>query len=172
MKTLYSLVCILFLSQSLSAQSKETPWARWNFLLGDWVGEGSGQPGEGSGYFSLKPDLDGKILVRKNHSEYPATQNNPATIHDDLMFIYSDSPGTPARAIYFDNEGHTIYYTIHFSDRDESIVMTSEIHEKAPRFRLTYQPLESKLKIKFEIAPPGKPEAFSTYLDGMAVRKK
>ena len=42
-------------------------WDKWNWLIGDWAGEGSGQPGQGGGTFSFKPDLNNKILVRKSH---------------------------------------------------------------------------------------------------------
>ncbi len=73
--------------------------------MGEWVG--SGQPGQGGGTFSFKPDLDQKILVRKSHSEYPASANKPEIIHDDLMVVYLDNPENRNKAIYFDNEGHT-----------------------------------------------------------------
>lgn len=40
-----------------------------------------------------------------------------------------------------------------------------------PRFRLTYTKREGgTLAIKFEMAPPGTPDAFRTYLEGPAAR--
>ena len=83
-------------------------WGKLNWLIGNWAGEGSGQPGSGGGTFSFKPDLDRHVLVRKSHSEYPATGNKPEVIHNDLMIIYPESDGNLLKAIYFDNEGHTI----------------------------------------------------------------
>jgi hypothetical protein len=44
---------------------------------------------------------------------------------------------------------------------------------QAPRFRLTYVREEDDLvAIKFEIAPPGKPDQFTTYLEGKARKTK
>jgi len=47
----------------------------------------------GNRFFSF--DLDRNILVRQSHSEYPATPDNPGTIHDDLMIVYPDYTGEP-----------------------------------------------------------------------------
>ena len=63
-------------------------------LVGEWVGEGTGKPGEGTGAFSFAPSLDGRILVRNNRADYPAAEKKPATTHMDLMF----SPYIAARA--------------------------------------------------------------------------
>lgn len=62
--------------------------------MGSWTGTGNGDPGKGAGGFSLKPDLQGSVLVRKSHSEYPATQGRPATVHDDLMIVYAEQGHT------------------------------------------------------------------------------
>lgn len=58
-------------------------------VIGDRAGTGTGNPGDGSGGFSSNPDLQGSVLVRKSHSEYPASQGRPATVHDDLMVTQS-----------------------------------------------------------------------------------
>jgi hypothetical protein len=60
----------------------------------------------------LQPDLGGKILVRKNHSEYPAAKDKPKTVHDDLLIVYRDAAAQPGKAIYFGNEAHTIEYAV------------------------------------------------------------
>ena len=159
-------IVFLLTNTNAIAQSPSDPWSQWGFLIGDWTGEGSGKPGEGEGSFSLIPDLDGKVLIRKNHSIYPATKDKPAIVHDDLMIVYLDYSGIANRAIYFDNEGHTIQYGVTFGDANHSITLTSEAMEKAPRFRLTYlRDGENKVKIKFEIAPPGKPDASACQLN-------
>src|ERR1700749_2872292 len=88
---------------TISFGQQNATWAKWSWLMGEWKGEGSGEPGKGGGVFSFKPDLDSKILVRKSHSEYPASGTKPAIIHDDLMIVYPDFPGNPSKAIYFDN---------------------------------------------------------------------
>jgi hypothetical protein len=94
-------------------------------------------------------------------------------VHDDLMVIYREAAGKPARAIYFDNEGHVIQYTLSFSADDRTLTFVSEAAPAAPRFRLKYaKGAGETVRIKFEIAPPGKPDAFKTYLEGSARRKE
>jgi len=160
----------LVISINLSAQQNTDVWSKWKFLIGTWEGEGNGQPGKGSGNFSFQKDLDGKILIRKNHSEYPATADKPATVHDDLLIIYPDTSGNPTKAIYFDNESHVINYIISYPD--SSIVFTSAISADSPRFRLTYTKNDSNtVNIKFEIAFAQKPEDFKTYLEGKGIKK-
>ena len=113
------LITILGLFSVSQAQQNDR-WKNWEWLKGEWIGEGSGQTGEGKGTFSFTNELDGKIMVRKSHSEYPSKN----IIHEDLMIIYSDYSGNPGNAIYFDNEGHTINYTITYTDK--SITFLSE----------------------------------------------
>lgn len=144
-------------------------WDKWAWLTGEWIGEGSGDPGKGSGSFSLLPGLDGKVLIRKNHSEYPATKNQLRTVHDDLMIVYLDYAGEANKAIYFDNEGHTINYVITYTD--STIVLLSEKMEHVPTFKLIYTLVDKNtVNIKFEISNDGK--KFITYLSGNSRRKK
>ena len=150
------------------AQKNET-WEKWNWLIGDWTGEGSGSPGQGSGWFSLLPDLDNKILVRKNHSEYPATKDKPQVIHDDLMIVYRNIEDGRNKAVYFDNEGHVINYTASFSGN--SIILTSDNIPNFPVFRLTYDSLDiENINVKFEMSRDG--VNFLTYTEGICRRIK
>jgi acetyl esterase/lipase len=148
-------------------------WSPYRFLVGEWTGEGAGKPGQGAGAFSFAFALQEKVLVRKNRSDYPATKDRPAMAHEDLMVIYRGDNNQGTRAIYFDNEGHVIQYAVTFSDDRRTLVFLSEATPSTPRFRLSYSKRNGEtLGIKFEIAPPGKPDAFSTYLEGTARRKE
>jgi hypothetical protein len=147
-------------------------WSDFRFLLGDWVGEGEGQPGRGLGGFSLVPDLQGKVLVRRSQSVYPAASGRPASTHDDLMVIFRQDGGTPVRASYFDSEGHVILYSVSVTPDKQSLIFISDNPPSMPQFRLTYAKGKSEtVSIKFEIAPPGKLGEFKTYLDGNVRRK-
>jgi hypothetical protein len=172
-KTSLLLACIFLLIASARAQqSQELNWEPYRFLLGEWIGEGSGTPGEATGGFSFSFDLEKKILVRKNYANYPATKDKPAYSHTDLMVIYQDAANNATRAIYFDSEGHVINYAVAFSNDNTRLVFTSEPSASAPRFRFTYNtPSDGRLTFEFEIAPPGKPDAFSKYVQGSARRK-
>jgi hypothetical protein len=151
------------------AQTSSKPddrWAPLAFLIGEWTGEGGGGPGQGSGGFSFLPDQDGKILIRKNRADYPASKDRPAFSHTDLTIVYQESPETKLRAIYFDMEDHVIHYTVEPSADGNSVQFVSE------NFRLTYRKAGADgLALKFEIAPPGKPGAYATYIDATAHRK-
>ncbi len=92
---------ILLVAAGLCCAQAPPNWDRWQFLIGEWAGEGGGEPGQGAGVFSFKPDLDGRVLIRKNRSDYPATKDKPAYHHEDLMIVYPEGPA--ARAVYFDN---------------------------------------------------------------------
>jgi hypothetical protein len=164
----------LFGSLPLFAQETtgSTSWQQWNFLLGDWVGEGGGSPGRrGTGTFSFVPALQNTILIRTNHSDFPATNNNPAYVHDDLMIIYSKAD--TLQAIYFDNEKHVFHYLVEFTKDTNSVTFLSDVIPAAPRFKLTYNKVsEDSVKLSFDIAPPGKPAAFFKYLEATARKKK
>jgi hypothetical protein len=166
-RVLLTIILLGFFMHGFGQQN--ATWDKWNWLTGVWVGEGEGQPGKGGGTFSFTPDLGNKILVRKSHSEYPATDNKPAVIHEDLMVIYQDFSGNASKAIYFDNEGHTINYSVAYADK--SIVLTSDKIEHVPIFRLTYSLLGTgAVNTKFEMSRDG--ENFMTYIEGVSIKAK
>jgi len=163
---------LLFGVVSLLAQPAkiDSRWAPLEFLLGDWIGEGGGGPGEGSGGFAFRPDQGGAILIRKNLAHYPATRDKPAYSHTDLLIVYRDSGDTNLRAIYFDDEDHTIHYMVQPSADGNAVQFLSDAATSQPRYRLTYRKTgEDRVTIQFEIAPPGKD--FVTYIEASARRK-
>lgn len=174
LKTSYLILFFIVCTGSLPAkQAPKSNFAQFQFLLGDWVAEGGGAPGQATGKFSFTADLQGAVIIRKSYAEYPATKDKPAYRHDDLMVLYADAASNQPRAIFFDNEGHTINYSIRAADDGSSIEFLSEPQGASPRFRLTYQKAGADaVKLKFEIAPPGKPDLFQTYIEGTAHRQK
>jgi hypothetical protein len=132
------------------------------FLEGDWVAEPDGQGG--SGTFSFARELDGRVIVRRNHAVVPARGGRPGGVHDDLLVLWAESGAV--KADYWDNEGHVIRYDVATSPG--RAVLTSA-PGPGPRFRLVYAEREPGLvDVSFEIAPPGKPDAFAPYLSGRA----
>ncbi len=144
-------------------------WDDWQFLLGEWVGEGGGVPGQGGGLQVFQLDLQKQVMLRKNHVNFPATPERPAFTHDDLTVIYPDPSGA-MRAIYFDNEGHVTPYTV--SASKDAIVMISNPEPNAPRFRTTFLKGKNGTLInRFELTPPGDPDAFQMYVEGTSKKK-
>jgi hypothetical protein len=138
------------------------------FLAGDWKGEGDGKPGSASGAATFRFELEGRTLVRHSHADYPAANGRPASHHEDLLTCFSE--GGQLKALYLDNENHVIRYLV--STVPEGVAFTSE-SAPGPRFRLTYlRRPEGSVTVRFEIAPPDKPEAFAVYLEGLTRKVK
>ena len=88
-----------------------------------------------------------------------------------MTVVYRDAPEAALHAIYFDSEGHTIRYEVKAQSDGREVVFVSAREPSAPRYRLTYSRVDqNRIKIKFEIAPPGHPEEFATYIEAGARR--
>ena len=151
-----------FASAAVAAEgAKSASLDPLSFLLGDWEATGQGQPGQGTGRSVFHQDLQQRVMIRNSFAEYPATADRPASRHDDLMVIYAD--GAALKADYYDSEGHVIRYAVANPSADAA-VFTSDLKPGAPRYRLSYVLKGDVLEGTFEIAPPGKPDAFQRYL--------
>ncbi len=156
-------VTLFLFSSALMAQD----WGPLQFLVGHWTGEGGGTPGPAAGSFSFTPDVQGKVLLRKSFAEYPPANGKPASRHDDLTVVYRDETSRQFRAIYFDNEDHVIQYAV--IPAADGVVFVTQGDSTTARYRLTYTSAGTgRLKLKFEIAPPGKD--FATYIEAGARR--
>lgn len=162
------LIAFLFVcTPGWTQQKSAADWTAWQFLQGKWVGEGSAEVGQGSGYFTFEPDLQKKVWVRRNYAEYDATKDRPRYVHEDLMIIYFDPPSNSTRAFYCDNEGHIINYQATFSSDGKALTFLSDLQEGAPRFKLTYlRDAPGHMSIKLEMAQPDKPEDFQKIVEG------
>src|SRR5260370_12209579 len=94
--------CAIFLCTA-SAQTPRVPdtWAPLGFLIGEWTGEGGGQPGQGSGGFFFLPDLPKKIFVRQKRPHYPPPKDPPAFTHTHPLILYPPSRAITTRAVSF-----------------------------------------------------------------------
>jgi hypothetical protein len=146
---------------------RPAPLAPLQFLLGEW--EGIGDQAGATGGFTFAAGVQDRVIVRTNYSNTPPSGGKPASRHDDLMVIYVDAG--LVKAEYFDNEGHVIRYVADALAGE--VVFLSEIKPSEPRYRLTYtRGSATTLNGKFDVAPPGKPEAFAPYLSWTARKVK
>src|SRR5262245_5308594 len=102
---------LLLFSGILCAQNAPTSeipadeWKPLQFLIGTWDAktQGGSAGAVGSGAYAFRLELRGHILARHSTS---AGCKGPADFdceHGDLLYIYRQAPGTPLKAIYFDN---------------------------------------------------------------------
>src|SRR5438874_1782797 len=87
-------------------------------LVGTWVADSGsgGKPGMAvRGGETWVHDLDGRVLSRRDYSEYRATSTRPAFRHEGVMLI-APAAGGGFLAHSYDNEGHVIDYSIVASD--------------------------------------------------------
>ena len=153
---------------SQASAPKADPFVVVQFLVGEWQGEGDGQPGQSSGAATFRFELEGKALVRHSHADYPAANGRPASHHEDLLTLFSE--GGDLKALYLDNENHVIRYL--GAAVPGGVAFTSE-PAQGPRFRLTYLPkAEALVTVRFEIVPPAAPDAFKTYLEAITRKVK
>jgi len=144
------------------------PWAAVRFLVGTWKAEsGGGKPGEAvGGGFTFAIELDGKVAVRRNRSEFaPRPGEAKGTSHEDLMVLYPKGNGL--QALYWDDEGHVVRYAV----RSEAgtLIFESDPGAPGPRFRLVYARRGADVvEVSFSIAPRGK--GFQPYVTGLARR--
>ena len=174
-QSFFFLLILVSSSMLLFAQPERRPaaaaWKGWEFLVGQWSGEGSGRPGQASGGFTFTYDLDSTVLVRKSHADYPSLKGRPAFTHSDVLTVYHE--GKSAKAIYFDNEGHVIHYDVMIAPDSSSWVFLSDVKAKEPRFKFVYTRAgDGQLAMSFEVAPPGHPDDFEPYVTSTATRKK
>lgn len=168
MKINHLLAISLLILPLHSLSQSSSSWNKWDWLTGEWDGEGSGIPGEGFSNFTFSFDLDSSILVRKSHSDFSAGDFKRRVIRDEIMIVYLTN-GEPENAILFNNEGHTIKYTITY--RDSSIVLTSEPVTNSPSFRFTYEKINrDSVKTRFEMSRDG--INFISYVEGISKKIK
>ena len=142
------------------------PLAAFQMLIGEWTA--LDDPSGATGGFTFAFGVQDRLIVRTNYSDSPAADGKPASRHDDLMVIYVEAG--VVRADYFDNEGHVIRYLA--EARSNEIVFLSEVKVSEPRYRLSYRPgSDGILNGRFDVAPPGKPDTFSSYLSWSARKR-
>jgi hypothetical protein len=168
MNPLRSLAFLLIFAISAAMAQTETPTpatrASIHFLEGSWTAVAQGANGAAAnGSYTFAPELGGHILAR--HSQAAGSKcKGPADFdcdHGDLLYIFEES-NHQLKAIYFDNEGHTIHYDV-LTTAPTTVVFLSE-PAPGPRFRLVYTRAGDTMSGKFQMQPPGSTE-WRSYLE-------
>lgn len=161
-------ISILFLVIALGSAAavgqqtrRPDPFAGLRFLVGEWRGKQSGQPGHGACERKYEFVLGGKFLQVKNKSTYPPQAANPkGEVHEDMGMIGYDRARVRLVFRQFHVEGFVNTYLEEEGGDPKSIVFASEAIENiAPgwRARETYRVVNDDEFIeRFELAEPGK----------------
>ena len=147
------------------------PLDKFAFLIGHWVSPMSGEPGEGvAGSSTFTFELDRNIILRKGRAEFaPRPGEKVGLVHDDLLIIFQEQEESFVRAIYFDNEGHTLHYTVSFPEKGEGAIFETDPTRPGPRFRLVYSTdHKGDLWSDFQVGVPG--GEFQSHVKGKLLR--
>lgn len=154
------LACLPVVAQSPASD----PFASLHFLEGTWAANTAGAQGvQASGLYSFSRELGGHVMAR--HATSDPGCKAPASFdckHGDLLYIYLDAPGQPLRAIYFDNEGHTLHYTVATPTPTTAVFVSEPGY--GPQLRLLYELKDGVLYGKFQVMPPEATE-WKSYLE-------
>jgi len=154
------------------------PLASLDFLLGTWSATttAAGSAGaEAMGTYTFSRGLDGHVLERNSTA---AACKGPADFnckHRDQLTIFPDANAQAVHhssllALFLDNEGHVIYYTLEIPDA-HTVVFHSQSAASAPKFRMSYHREGEVMSGKFEMAAPGSDE-FHPYLEWSGTKLK
>ena len=127
-------------------------WKPLEFLIGAWDAKTQGglAGASSSGAYSFRLDLREHVLARHSATAGCAAPAAYDCEHADLLYIYPDAGGKSFKAIYFDNEGHVLYYDVS-TPSDRLAVFLSDPAAPGPQFRLTYELKGSTMHGKFQM---------------------
>lgn len=155
----------LFAAMTLSAgadEQKSDPWQPVRFLIGEWEGTASGEPGAGTVKRSYQFTLNDKFIQETNTSTYPPQDaNKEGEIHHHLGFISYDRIRKVLVLRQFHGEGFVNTYKLNTDLSDPTrLVFESEEFENFDnswRARETYDVVSDDEFVEtFALASPGK----------------
>ena len=167
-------LALLFLALPAFAQNapRPDPWKALSFLIGNWEAKTiASQPASASGSYTFREELSGHVLARHSSS---GNCKGPAGFdcdHHDLLYAWQAFPNGPVSAIYFDNEGHVIHYTVSTMATPgvNTAIFLSDPSQPGPLFRLVYERKGDTMTGKFQSQMPGHSE-WQSYLEWSGVK--
>ncbi len=155
----------MFIAAAAAAQTGGgNPLDVLSFLEGRWEAKTSAAgAAAATGTYSFQRDLGGHILARHSSADTCKGPSEFDCSHGDLLYVYSEAPGQPLKAIYFDNEGHVIHYNVSVTAPGR-VTFLSDDSQPGPKFRLVYERTGGTMAGKFQMQMPGKTE-WNSYLE-------
>lgn len=147
---------------SSQTSKQDSIWLPLKGFIGNWTGEGGGEPGVGKYERSYQFVLNEKFIEVKNKSTYPPSVKQPkGEVHEDIGYISYDKVRRRFILRQFHAEGYVNQFTLDSLSADgKSLVFVSEAIENIPagwRAKESYQLLnENEIQETFELAAPNK----------------
>lgn len=165
------MMCTALLCAQTAPSTGGDPWIALSFLEGTWDAKTHGETSgvNAAGTYSFRKELGGHILARHSSA---AGCKGPADFnceHGDLLYVFQDATGQPLKAIYFDNEGHVIHYSVS-TPSPASALFLSDPTAPGPQYRLVYELNGAVMSGRFQMRMPGKTE-WTSYLEWSGVKK-
>ncbi len=161
MKTIISTILFSFITLISTAQT--SPFEKFDFLIGNWSGNGEGFGNEKSNInSSFQLIMNGKYIEVKNESKFEPTAKNPEGEHHiDKGFISFD--GNRKKYVFrqFNNEGYVNRYILVDSLSSDSYLVfeTEDIENFLPggNVRWTIRKVDdNNIETTFEVSFPDK----------------
>jgi len=146
-------------------------WKALAFLEGTWDAhtQAGSAAAQGDGTYTFKPELKNHVLIRQSNATACKGPANYDCEHSDVLYVYQEAETQPLKAIYFDNEGHVIHYTVSTPDSSTAIFI-SDPSSSGPQFRLVYELKSAVMSGKFQMRMPGQ-AAWKSYLEWSGGKK-
>lgn len=175
------ILMVLFIFAIPYAGLAQTPpaqdvWQPFRAFLGNWKGQGSGEPGTGDYERTYRFIFKDRFIEVKNRSSWRPTAQNPGgEVHEDLGYISYDKARKTFVLRQFHIEGFVNQYRLESVSADgRRIVFVSEAIENIGsgwRAREIYQIAgPDEFTETFELAPPG--QEFAPYSTATLKRVK
>jgi hypothetical protein len=155
---------------------RDSLWLPLKPFVGNWKGEGGGEPGKGKYERSYQFILNKRFIEIRNKSTYEPTAQNPkGEVHEDIGYFSYDNGRKTFMLRQFHIEGFVNQFKLDSISPDKkTLVFVTESIENIPagfRAKETYRLLsDDEIEETFEIAEPGK--EFSVYSKVKLVHQK
>lgn len=155
---------------------KDSIWLPLKLFVGQWVGEGGGEPGKGTYERTYQFILNKNFIEIKNKSTYQPTDKNPkGEVHQDIGYFSYDKSLKKFKLRQFHIEGFVNEFVLDSisADKKTIVFVTVDIENIPKGFRAkeTYRLIsENEIEEIFELAEPDK--EFEVYSKVKLVRQK
>ena len=164
------LCSVPLLAQAPHNPAGADPFSSLAFLEGTWDANVQNNTAiQQAGRYTFDRELNGHVLAR--HATTDPGCKAPTSFdcsHNDLLYVFQETPGGSLKADYFDSEGHVIHYDV-TTPTPTSVVFLST-PGPGPQFRLSYELSGKTMTGKFQMHMPGQGD-WRTYLEWSGSRK-